>query len=75
MISNHDRALARRQRVARQHNVRAVDPLEDELDAGPARPGDGAGEAVGEGGVEGLEEEEEGESEVLEEEGEGPDAG
>lgn len=73
MVADDDGGLGG-QVVARDDDAGAARALEEELDPGPAGPGDGvAGEAVGGGGGEGPHEEvQEGEEEVLHEEGEGP---
>lgn len=52
MVGDDDGRLADRELVARDDDPRAVEPLEDELDAGPAGPGDGAGEPIGQEWVE-----------------------
>lgn len=74
MVAHDDGGFAARQGVARDDDAGAAGALEEELDPGPAGPGDGvAGEAVGGRGREGPHEEvQEGEEEVLEEEGQGP---
>lgn len=46
MVGDDDGRLADRELVARDDDPCAVEPLEDELDARPAGPGDGTGEPV-----------------------------
>lgn len=57
MIGDDDGRLARWELVTGDDDPGAVEPLEDELDAGPAGPGDGAGEPVRQEGVEGPQQE------------------
>lgn len=72
MVGDDDSRFADRELVARDDDRRAVEPLEDELDAGPAGPGDGAGEPVGQQGVEGPQQQEEREQQVLDQQCQGP---
>lgn len=72
MVGDDDGRLARGELVAGDDDPGAVEPLEDELNAGPAGPGDGAGEPVRQEGVEGPQQEEQREQQVLDQQGEGP---
>lgn len=59
MVGDDDGRLADRELVSRDDDPRAVEPLEYELYASPAGPGDGAGEPVGQERVEGPQQQEE----------------
>lgn len=72
MVGDDDGRLAGGELVTRDDDPGSVEPLEDELDAGPAGPGDGAGEPVRQEGVEGPQQQEQREQQVLDQQGEGP---
>lgn len=72
MIGDDDGGLGGGKLVPGDDDVGAVEPLEDELDAGPAGPRDGAGEPIGQEGVEGPQQQEEREEQVLKQQGKGP---
>lgn len=72
MVGDDDGRLAGGELVAGDDDPGAVEPLKDELDAGPAGPRNGAREPVGKERVEGPEQEEEREKQVLDQQGEGP---
>ena len=72
MVRNDDGRLACRELVAGDDDSGAVESLKNELDAGPAGPRDGAGEPISQEGVEGPQQEEQREEQVLDQQGECP---
>lgn len=72
VVGDDDGGLAGGKLVAGDDDLGAVEPLEDELDAGPAGPRDGAGEPISQEGVERPQQQEEREEQVLEQQGKRP---